>query len=394
MLFAHISLTALLLGSLAWSDVHTLTSDKNPSQPKAFRRVVVFSGGGFNSPVFLGMLEGLEESGWKSDVIISTCGSSISAAIAGAFPTSEMRKEFVKSEAFHRLLSTLKMGEVASSLQLVPSMAEFMTRPEGKVPDIFSKHILLVPSVFSLPELDRPFSSEGSRIVMVGAKIAFDEKEIGKDRNGRKLYQQMFLTDEKTAECLRNIDAPIATSFPKSAIQKKTDVLTTCRLSQAARASISDPFYMPPAKIGKDAYLAGSVDLYPLETGKLLGSEVLMCYSAPFDAVEQKALLLSFSYDNHERLRQVNDMEATHWIDISDSDSEWPKIGLNPKKQYGISLVNGVPTSRKDYLENVDKLWSYGKERAKEALRTPRNSKLHIRNKNSNNTNKNSVETR
>ncbi|MGZ3743093.1 MAG: hypothetical protein ACXWRA_04460, partial [Pseudobdellovibrionaceae bacterium] len=48
---------------------------------KPFKRVLVISGGGLNPGLALGIIAGVQEKGWRPDLIIATCGAGLGAAI-------------------------------------------------------------------------------------------------------------------------------------------------------------------------------------------------------------------------------------------------------------------------------------------------------------------------
>ena len=175
----------------------------------------------------------------------------------------------------------------------------------------------------------------------------------------------------------------------------KTATLTNLTLSQAARISVSDPYYMNPVKIDGTYYLSGAIDLYPLEAAKLLGHEVTMGFARSFYTLtEQPATKSSFRYDNNARLRKVNDQEADYWIDLSDTSKMYARSGFNPDvnilwgpiSPFRATIALGVPESYEEFVRMINEQWKFGKERAIEAFdRSAYNDKTHIRNMHSKN---------
>jgi len=76
-----------------------------------YSTALVFSGGGPNVPMFLGILEGLESQGVRPDVIIGTCGGSIATALVRAIPDPEQRRKYVKSDEFRTCLRSPEFPE-------------------------------------------------------------------------------------------------------------------------------------------------------------------------------------------------------------------------------------------------------------------------------------------
>ena len=131
-----------------------------------YDRVMVLPGGGLQAAMYLGMIEGAELSGKTPDVVISTCGASVAAAVANAFPDSENRRQFIQSEVYYELLKTL---DVRKGDRYFNSSNFFMALSKiigmhwralfpNRIPSLFSGYIVDVPSDFQIPDFSRPFS--------------------------------------------------------------------------------------------------------------------------------------------------------------------------------------------------------------------------------------------
>jgi len=66
-------------------------TDAGPKAPKRFKRALIIAGGGITPAVGLGVIAGVEEKGWKPDVVLTTCGASMAAAIYNAFNNSRAK---------------------------------------------------------------------------------------------------------------------------------------------------------------------------------------------------------------------------------------------------------------------------------------------------------------
>ena len=369
-------------------------------------RALVFTGGGFQTAVFIGILDGLQSQGWSPDVIVSTCGSSLANAIINAFPDASKRKRFLESQAFHQILLTAKMNE-SEGAPLLKNFAAMLTGSLStdlststenalfdfssfSIPQLFQGALMSVPSDFGSSELNKPFETSGIRSVMTGARLYFGPVSQGKPiQRYDRIYQEVFLTDILTGAMLKRFQSPLAKGL--NHVMSPTDTLTQVSLSQAARISISDPYYMEPVMPQNDGYyyIGGSIDLYPLEAAHQLADEVIMSFSGEFDIVEQAAIATSFGYNNNQRVREVHDQSAEHWVDISDSSDVYHRYGMNPTPSLSRSHLVEVPFGVPEYHEFVRRvraLYDYGFERGAEAATTPVNGKCHARFMSKNNT--------
>jgi predicted acylesterase/phospholipase RssA len=352
-----------------------------------YKTAMVFSGGGLETAMFLGMLEGVEEAGIKPDVLVGSCGGSVAAAIAQVFHTHQERLEFLKSKDFQDFLLLPKPTATA----FLPYATKFLLGVQynwyltDKIPDVFNNYLLQVPFETNIKEFKNRFAEDGSiPIVFNAAKLDFGPEEVAKGAKfgGRKLYHEVFFTDHRTAPLLEGYKSAIASQFPDSAIHPETQVFLDLTLETAARASMSDPHLMNPMKIGDDYYMTGAVDLQPLEVANAVADQVIMSYDPGFDPVVTLPIMgTTFKYNYNQRVLNVNSSYAAYWIDRSDSLRELDmKVGFMP------TLINkhvaqDVPTDRDKFISRIEAQWKWGKARALEGvnLQRPLNDKSHIR---------------
>src|SRR4051794_34557702 len=89
-----------------------------------YKTALTFSGGGFQTAMFLGMLEGVENQGVHPDVLVSTCGGALAAAIAHVYPHSSDRKKLIESEEFHQFLLSVELTDQAKLSNLLQFICE------------------------------------------------------------------------------------------------------------------------------------------------------------------------------------------------------------------------------------------------------------------------------
>lgn len=357
--------------------------------PNRYRRALVFPGGGFQTAIFLGMLEEAENQGQAPDVVIGSCGGAIAATIANILSTNEERRAFLESREFYELLQSTKL-EYTSIFYGLWNVSKFVMDRlpfNDRVPDLFDEPLLAVPKEFVAPTLNEPFLTSGIRAVIIASRMHFNPEDVGNPRGNKKLFQEVFFTDEMTANLLRGVQSEIGTNFPESSVMQETDVVLGVMPLVAARAGVANPYYITPIQINGYYYMTGAIDLYPMDVAHTLADIVLMPFSSGFDFIDRHGYYSAYRYEVNEQLRRVTSKQATHWIDISDQSEIYARYGLNPRPNWSmLAIQSGLPDNYNEYVDRVRQLWQYGRQRMREALQTQENGKAHIRNMDDGNT--------
>ncbi|MGE4232403.1 MAG: patatin-like phospholipase family protein [Bacteriovoracia bacterium] len=354
-----------------------------------YENAIVFPGGGLQTAMFLGMLEGAELAGVKPDIILSSCGGSVAATIAHAIENSERRKNFVESKEFYSFLKTLRLTDNAGIVPLLSTTLKmrYFIYLSDSVPDFFSNFIMDVPQEMVIPGITKSFDSTSQiKALMVSARLRFSPSDIGTlAYEDRKLFTEVYFTDQQTASLLEGFTSPIFDEFKDSAISKYTEVHTDLTTTQAMRASIADPYYISPFRHGESYFVTGAVDLYPIEAAHRVAEKVIFPFASEFDTiVEQAGIQSSFRYDNNKRLRKVTDQQADVWVDFSEVSKMYSISGFNPQPSItGVEMT--IPESYDQFVRKVREQWNWGKQKALEAFAAPIGSKAHIRNMNKDN---------
>ena len=342
------------------------------------------------------MIEEAEHEGQSPDVIVASCGGAIAALVANQIQSNEDRKELIESKVFYEFLRTNDNLDHTSLFWVLGKMVKMFWQlhivSADTVPDTFSDVLLMadaVPERHAPESLRRPFLASGIRVVIVAGRMLFAPEDVGSDRNGRKLFQEVFFTDDETAELLKGFNSPVGESFAASSVMKETEVLPDALPVQATRASVADPLMVKAVRLKDGYYYAtGAIDLYPLELAHQLADEVLMQFSSGFDSlIDGPTILITFRYDMNERLRKVTSSEATHWIDMTDEGEVASKYGFDLHANIlTLSVDKMIPDDYGLYRERVARLWEFGKCRMRQALRTTVNGKAHIKHMDDRNT--------
>jgi hypothetical protein len=340
---------------------------------------IVFSGGGLQTAVFLGMLAGVESEGVHPDVIVSTCGGSISAAIAQFFPTTEQRYSFLHTHDFHRMMRAPKITESLNAFKTLSILASLKTGIHR--PSFADTFIMHVPFDLGFQTARQEQFKQGPlRVAMVAAQLQVNQ--IKMDGSGAR-YKEVFFTDHTSARDLQGFRSPL--SDYSNMIDPETATIEGTSLVEAARASITDPYFIDMLPVNGRYYLTGGIDLYPREAAGALGEEVIMQLSGGLnESFEAPVIQDVFGYNINQRLRDVTSQSARYWVDFSDFGELLSKSGMNPKMKVSMlhAMQLGVPKDFNEFIQRVDEQWNWGFQRGKEAIQVGRNHpnyKLHIR---------------
>lgn len=378
------------------------------AQNRPFKHAMILSGGGMDMYPFLGFYDSAVNAGKQPDLLISACGGSIAAAIIKAYPDTILRNEFVRSKEFHQFLKEIKyvdssmwgpLMEIASlhfgdEHQLKTSTRKRKGTKYIKVP---SKRIIPDPFSFSLLSADNNFaslsenenfeSSEGPEVIMVAAKMLYNENQVGEEiLAGEKLYQETYFTSERVRPYLEGRKSPVGSQFG-SFIEEEVKVLTGVSLNSAARASISDAGLIPPGLVNGEQYLTGAININPIDLASDLAAEVTTTYPDKWNiSFEVQNLRKYFAFEPIEtRLETVRSEKVTHWIDKSATDYSKLMVRIennltwNSWSSFGYQPTNNVPADYQEFLEKIEAQYSFGLARGAEAFQAKNGSKDHIR---------------
>lgn len=335
---------------------------------KKFNNALVLAGGGITPGMALGMLAGARAAGQKPDVVITTCGASISGAIANAYPDPAAAKAYVTSKEFHQfLLREVKVG-TATPAELGLKLGKAALQADMRIPDAFDQNVMHIKPTLSRVLQRQDFTSTPgeTRFVTVAARATYGPEHAGQMTGGQTLYEQTFFTDKDTASALKNLPASMKKNFPQSPIHPWTTVKTGVSTIQAARASIADPYLLNPAKIGNDYYFAGAMDLFPIETAKAIACHVTSTApSGKYSFMEDLAVKRGFGFSQQERADQLAKYKNVNWIRTVGAT----QYAMDPDVD-GMEMVNKIPKRYEDFKALIEKQYEFGYQRAMETYST------------------------
>lgn len=339
---------------------------------KPYNTVAVFSGGGTRYAIYLGMYAAMQDYGKKPDLLIATCGGSIAATIINSFQTDAQRKEFILSEELYDFVRHTQLTQFRM-LYKIGVYCQKKIRNSSYAPyieDIFDKYIVDMPMNIQepLPSLSvKPIVPT----IIVGAKLLFNQGDIGKARNDKKLYRKVLFTDSVTAG---HIDLSRVKndfeSYSGSAIDIPTEIVTDFPLPVATRISISDMFYVQPVHYNQADYAGGIVDLMPIELAEQLGNTLFFEKKKGFGVVDEALVRAVFGYSGNGRLREVMTHDVKYWIDTSDTNTALAGHYIEKNiNLFKLRVELKLPKSYEQFVQDMSIQWQYGYDRVAKLLR-------------------------
>lgn len=328
---------------------------------KPYQKALVLSAGGFSYTAYAAILESLKANGWEPDVIISNCGATLASAISLSFNNPQDNVNYLFSKEHHQSMRSVKLAE-HNALKLHKHIKK--ESPE-RIPDLFKLFVVDLKQDLSFPGAIESFPINGTRLVITGAEMLFDEKDAGLPRD-RAILKETYFTDPYTAKYLRDFKSPLAKMFPKSGYDKNVNVVTSVAPFIAARASVTDPYLMQPAQINGRQFL--SSDAYPIELAHHLAEQVVSVYPVVHDTYLMDIFHKAYGFDYYERLKKIVQRKDTQWIDVYGVDSS-----LRPKRGFLFFLTRGVPASYKKFFNTLKEQWEFGWKRGAEAAKALKN---------------------
>lgn len=332
--------------------------------PKKYHRALIIAGGGIDTGVGLGILQAAHDQGWDPDVVITTCGSSLSATIYNAYGSKSY--DYIMTPEWFRLLNRTHLAIT----DLIPLAKTFdaASKNIGTVPPVFSTYVISYPQKMNSKLPDLQFHPEdrarSPHVVILAAQSSLTPADVGHKYNGRKAFTETIFTDTETAEALKDFQSPIALAHPNSYVALNPLIVTDKTTEEAARASISDPFLINPAYMDGKYYFTGAVDLFPTELAESLADEVFV--TAPvklFMGYSDVAVNGTFGFTQTSRALQILNDNKLKWIDMYGVDD----VRMDPAP-FLIKMEDKIPQNLPDFQAGMKKQYDFGYERMKEAL--------------------------
>ena len=384
----------------------------NNKPTKPYERVQLFSGGGSRFGYYLGSYAALVAHNLTPDIIVGTCGGSLSAYLVQLAPDPKDLQALMCSRELYRVIAAirhvapdeankrLKMRYMTSALnrwrlskQQGNGQRQQQADSYGQLLDELQQLAMfrIDDEARWLDELSSFASSEnGSRqsnantpeIAIIASRL-YQAPVDGLYNEKLTLQELLFapprfehsasnLTDEK-------LRSP-AQAFANERIHPSVKVETQWDFAPVVRASMADMYYLPPTHITALGWcLGGVINLTPIELACQLGDSVFAETKAGYDSwLAAPAIQRVFGFDPNERLAAVHGyqpMEVSshtntasekhrlHWLPFADNAQQL--AGQNVQKRFNIKqmTVELIHSNYDGFVQQMQAQWQYGYQR-------------------------------
>ncbi|MDN3452039.1 MULTISPECIES: patatin-like phospholipase family protein [unclassified Psychrobacter] len=382
------------------------------NRTKPYERVQLFSGGGSRFGYYLGSYAALVAHDLTPDIIVGTCGGSLSAYLVQLAPDPKDLQALMCSRELSRTIAAIrhvapdeanrraKMRYMTSALnrwrlskQQGNGQRQQQADSYGQLLDELQQLAMfrIDDEARWLDELSSFASSEnGSRqsnasipeIAIIASRL-YQAPIDGLYNEQLKLQELLFapprfehsasnLTDEK-------LRSP-AQAFANERIHPSVKVETQWDFAPVVRASMADMYYLPPTHITAVGWcLGGVINLTPIELACQLGDSVFAETKAGYDSwLAAPAIQRVFGFDPNERLAAVHGyqpMEVSshtntasekhwlHWLPFADNAQQL--AGQNVQKRFNIKqmTVELIHSNYDGFVQQMQAQWQYGYQR-------------------------------
>ncbi|WP_201559953.1 MULTISPECIES: patatin-like phospholipase family protein [unclassified Psychrobacter] len=385
----------------------------NNTHAKPYERVQLFSGGGSRFAYYLGSYAALVAHDLKPDVIVGTCGGSLSAYLVNLAPDPKDLQALMCSRELYRVITAIRhvAPDEANKRLKIRYMTQALARwrlskQRGKrqkqqQSDSYKRLLaeLQQLAMFRIdnegqwldelshfsPNHNNLYNPTAPEIAIIASRLyQTADQTLTTDSS---VYDEFKLQELLFAPpCLavsehfdEILNAP-AHTFADRRIHQSVNIVKQWEFNPAVRASMADMYYLPPTHIETLGWcLGGVINLTPVELACQLGQTVFAETKAGYDSwLAAPAIQRVFGFDPNERLAQVHGyqpMETSslmksernshqlHWLPFADNGQQL--VGQHVQKRFNINqmTVELIHSDYDGFVQQMQVQWQYGYQR-------------------------------
>lgn len=396
------------------------------NSPQALdRRVQMFSGGGFRFGYYLGSYACLYDEGLQPDVIIASCGGSLSALLVDIAPSSKDLYQLSQSRELYQALSAVQAkaaptnspptNTIATEAALIKVKNSLKRSKSRSRPHYFSnayhrwrmannpsklkalhqqqsyQQLLAELNQLAMFEIDeeqnwltellklKDSSQPTPKIAIVASRLSPSSEFGSCVRLEEVLFADPALNDSLQSACEQDayccIKCPVYPYAPHRLVPNiKLAALTLHNMPLAVRASMADMYYLNPIALpGLGWCLGGVIDLTPIELACKLGTTVFAETKAQYDPkLAVPAIKKVFGFDPNSRLKALPDKThkpqfdyATelHWLPFADNGKMLRGQHITKRINFFQRNVSLQHPSYDRFVSHMQAQWQFGYQR-------------------------------
>ena len=389
----------------------------NNTHAKPYERVQLFSGGGSRFGYYLGSYAALVAHDLTPDMIVGTCGGSLSAYLVNLAPDPRDLQELMCSRELYRVITAIRHvapDEVSKRLKIRCMTQAFkrwrLTKQKANgqrqqqadnyeriLDELQQLAIFRVDneeqwldelSGFSLKHNNNLFNPTAPEIAIIASRLYPTANQgttaSNSVHNDFRLQELLFAPPRLAALDLiaEKLNSP-AHTFATGRITQSVRTLTKWDFAPAIRASMADMYYLPPTHIAALGWcLGGVINLTPIELACQLGHSVFAETKAGYDSwLAAPAIQRVFGFDPNERLAQVQGFDSTetlpradsvetsprvnqlHWLPFADNAQQLARQHVQKRFNIRQMTVELIHSDYDGFVQQMQAQWQYGYQR-------------------------------
>ncbi|MGP5176325.1 patatin-like phospholipase family protein [Psychrobacter immobilis] len=389
----------------------------NNTHAKPYERVQLFSGGGARFGYYLGSYAALVAHDLTPDIIVGTCGGSLSAYLVNLAPDPKDLQELMCSRELYRAITAirhvapdetnrrLKIRYMTQALKRWRLSRQVSNRQKQQQADSYDRllselqHLAMFRinnegqwldelSHFS-PNHSNLYNPTAPEIVIIASRLYQAPNQPSNQTptadssvyDEFKLQELLFAPPRLAASehFEQMLNSPVHT-FADRRIHQSVNIVKQWEFNSAVRVSMADMYYLPPMHIVTLGWcLGGVINLTPIELACQLGQTVFAETKAGYDSyLAAPAIQRVFGFDPNERLAQVHGYESAeiqsladsaetyqrvnqlHWLPFADNSQKLAGQHVQKRfniKQMTVELIHG---DYDGFVQQMQAQWQYG----------------------------------
>ena len=387
----------------------------NNERVKPYERVQLFSGGGSRFGYYLGSYAALVSYDLGPDIIVGTCGGSLSAYLVQLAPDPKQLQELMSSRELYRTITAIRhvAPEEASRRLKLRYMTSALKRwrlsklrDNGQRQADSYERLLEELQQLAMFRIDNEAewldelsqfatsnnngSNDNSAAHKTSPEIAIIASRLYQapaddSFNAILTLQELLFVPPRLANFSNSVSSLVdeqmtspAHTFANGRIHPSAKVQTQWDFASVVRASMADMYYLPPTHITELGWcLGGVINLTPIELACQLAETVFAETKAGYDSwLAAPAIQRVFGFDPNARLAQVHGYQPMrepshttsknhqlHWLPFADNAQQL--VGQNVQKRFNLKqmTVELIHSDYDGFVQQMQAQWQYGYKR-------------------------------
>ena len=379
---------------------------------KPYERVQLFSGGGSRFGYYLGSYAALVSHDLAPDIIVGTCGGSLSAYLVNLAPDPKDLQALMYSRELYRAITAirhvapdeanrrLKMRYMTSALKRwrlskLRDNGQRQQQADNYERLLYELQQLAMFRIDNeeqwLNELSQFATSKNANsaahktapeIAIIASRLY--QTPTDNSFNATLTLQELLFVPPHLASSASYLADEQMTSpahtFANGRIHPPVKVQTQWDFASVVRASMADMYYLPPTHITELGWcLGGVINLTPIELACQLAETVFAETKSGYDSwLAAPAIQRVFGFDPNERLAQVHGYQSRqtssptnsiknnhslHWLPFADNAQQL--VEQNVQKRFNLKqmTVELIHSDYDGFVQQMQAQWQYGYQR-------------------------------